>query len=129
MEWLHFGWFLLVRPPIAKRKKNLFEWTKFIKNLQNLRFSQGVPKSSFTYRLLCSILPWNLWICLHLDVCKKVTKLKDVDGGWQHFILELEFMQLLINLTYIYCVFSLLYHVAFSSSSLCLWNFCILLEI
>jgi hypothetical protein len=56
-----------------------------------------------------------------------VAKLNETDGGRQRFILELEFVQLLANPTYIHCVFSLLPPLAFFFQLLC--NFCILLAV
>jgi hypothetical protein len=56
-----------------------------------------------------------------------VAKLNETDGGRQRFILELEFVQLLANPTYIHCVFSLLPSLAFFFQLLC--NFCILLAV
>jgi hypothetical protein len=53
-----------------------------------------------------------------------VAKLKEADGGQQHFILELEFVQLLANPTYIHGVFSLL---SFAFFFLC--NFCVLIAV
>jgi hypothetical protein len=62
-----------------------------------------------------------------LRCCRGVAKLNETDGGRQRFILELEFVQLLANPTYIHCVFSLLPPLAFFFQLLC--NFCILLAV
>jgi hypothetical protein len=70
-----------------------------------------------------SVLP-QFFEYTSLRCCRGVAKLKEADGGQQHFILELEFVQLLANPTYIHGVFSLL---SFAFFFLC--NFCVLIAV